>query len=508
MEDKNYRDDFELFLKENADEFRMVPSRRVWYSLYNNMHPDRRWPSMAVCLLILTAVLYIGIENNNSLSNAAQKNAAENFTSNLNNNLSDKNTTFLPPFLDNKNESRKQNTTTTITLNNIPAIVEPINTFDAIETPISIPQDAALASSTIINIENNRSNFLARDNNNVASNENGLPNKFSTDNKLNIVGSNSFAEERKTGKSENSSLVIIAANNSNNNNQHDSLVIENIVAKNSKNDSDKELKNSLSDIEKSWKEDYAFRNKPAINRLKQNGSMSYYITPSIGYRTFGKRDYVKRTSASTASFNNFSGTTALSGDRKLDDEAALNLEIGAAFQYSVSKNVRIKTGIQGNYTNYMSNVTSLGHPTQIALDVSNSSPVYAASNYSSTSGSSKLNKTTLQVSVPIGADVKMTNHDKVNWYVGATLQPTYIIKGSGYVLSSDGGNYASEPSLLRKLNLNSSIESFISFKPSPGVTMMVGPQLRYQLFSSFKNQYNYSEKLYNLGIKLGISTSF
>ena len=80
MEDNNYKDEFELFLKESADEFRMVPSRKVWFSLYNNLHPDRRWPSMAVCLLILTAVLYLGIANNNSLSNAAKKASSENFS--------------------------------------------------------------------------------------------------------------------------------------------------------------------------------------------------------------------------------------------------------------------------------------------------------------------------------------------------------------------------------------------------------------------------------------------
>ena len=84
MEDNNYKDEFELFLKESADEFRMVPSRKVWYSLYNNLHPDRRWPSMAVCLLILTAVLYLGIANNNSLSSAAKKASSENLSYLLN----------------------------------------------------------------------------------------------------------------------------------------------------------------------------------------------------------------------------------------------------------------------------------------------------------------------------------------------------------------------------------------------------------------------------------------
>ena len=94
MEENNYRDEFELFLKESADEFKMVPSRRVWYSLYNNLHPDKKWPSMAVCLFILTAVLYIGIANNNSLSDAAKRASSQNFSYSSNEKNIDNNITF------------------------------------------------------------------------------------------------------------------------------------------------------------------------------------------------------------------------------------------------------------------------------------------------------------------------------------------------------------------------------------------------------------------------------
>ena len=45
--DRNLHDDyFERFLRESVEEFRMIPSRRVWTSLYNNLHPGKnglRW---------------------------------------------------------------------------------------------------------------------------------------------------------------------------------------------------------------------------------------------------------------------------------------------------------------------------------------------------------------------------------------------------------------------------------------------------------------------------------
>src|SRR6476660_6764412 len=68
MENKFYTDDFEQFLKESADDFRMYPSRRVWNSLYNDLHPGRKWPSMTVFLLILSSFLFIGVAHRNEFS--------------------------------------------------------------------------------------------------------------------------------------------------------------------------------------------------------------------------------------------------------------------------------------------------------------------------------------------------------------------------------------------------------------------------------------------------------
>src|SRR4051812_20510968 len=87
--ENNYRDHIESFLRESADNFLMVPSRRVWHGIYNNMHPDRRWPSMAVCLLILSAVMFIGVSNNNSLSKAARKYGPKNIANLSKNNISE-----------------------------------------------------------------------------------------------------------------------------------------------------------------------------------------------------------------------------------------------------------------------------------------------------------------------------------------------------------------------------------------------------------------------------------
>lgn len=490
MEDKNYRDEFEFFLKESADEFRMIPSRKVWYSIYNNMHPAKRWPSMAVCLFILTAVLYIGIENNNSLSNAAQKNASQNFTADLKEKKSDKNITFLPSIAGNLFNSKPENLVQSSTV--------PIN-FEETETSSTTSQNTLAGvfpnsenhlTNIYINLPDEKSNDLNQTNLNLSIN-----------NISKVVGKNDLRIEEEQTKIE-TSLPLQQENKINQ--QNYVTAIKETIAE-TPNDKDKALKNLLLITEKSWKEDYAFRNKPAKNKLKENGTLSYYVTPSIGYRVFSKKGQEK---IPTATSNNFTSQSISTTNGQLDDAAALSLELGASFQYKVSKNIRIKTGIQANYTNYTSNATPIGHPSQIALAVNNYSSVYGVSNYLSAPGNTKLNKTTMQLAIPIGADIKVAGTGNFQLYVGSTLQPTYLIKGSAYVLSSDAEYYATDPGLLRKFNLNSAIETFISFKSSTGVTISVGPQFRYQLFSTYKKEYNYSEKLYNIGLKLGISTSF
>ena len=63
MENKFYIDDFERYLKEKADEFKMYPSKRVWNSIYNDMHPGSRWPSISTCIVLIGTLFLVGFLN-------------------------------------------------------------------------------------------------------------------------------------------------------------------------------------------------------------------------------------------------------------------------------------------------------------------------------------------------------------------------------------------------------------------------------------------------------------
>ena len=54
MENNFDNRDFEQFVKQNADQYRMFPSGKVWNSIHNTLHTRRRWYGIGLALLLLT----------------------------------------------------------------------------------------------------------------------------------------------------------------------------------------------------------------------------------------------------------------------------------------------------------------------------------------------------------------------------------------------------------------------------------------------------------------------
>jgi hypothetical protein len=60
MERKFYHENFEGSLKHDADQFKMYPSKKVWHGIYNDVHPGRRWPSVAISILFIFTLVIVG----------------------------------------------------------------------------------------------------------------------------------------------------------------------------------------------------------------------------------------------------------------------------------------------------------------------------------------------------------------------------------------------------------------------------------------------------------------
>src|ERR1044071_7053081 len=54
MESNFDNKDFEQFVKQNADQYRMFPSEKVWKGIYNTLHTRRKWYSIGLTTLLVT----------------------------------------------------------------------------------------------------------------------------------------------------------------------------------------------------------------------------------------------------------------------------------------------------------------------------------------------------------------------------------------------------------------------------------------------------------------------
>lgn len=158
----------------------------------------------------------------------------------------------------------------------------------------------------------------------------------------------------------------------------------------------------------------------------------------------------------------------------------------------------------------------MDHPTATSMLVNNPDAgqvdvMFMPSSIANVQNGEKVNKlqnNSLQVSIPIGADLRLAGNGKWQWFAGATLQPTYVMSGNAYLLSADMKNYVFDASFVRKWNLNAGFETFVSYKLNQAIQINAGPQLRYQFRSSFSDRYTFDDRFYNIGIKLGIVQRF
>jgi hypothetical protein len=492
MEHEKYNNDFEHFLKEQIDDFIMIPQPKVWYGIYNHLHPDKKWPSITICFLILLAILHIGVANNN----AVNKNVLE-----ANQNAFAQNT--------NKASQQKAPYTASIKTTENSATLE----------DVALLNNHQIAKTANTNFtqqgSNNKFVSVQAKSNFIVENKDTKP---LSESYSNMVLENDYAilNKPKKIKEANTNKFII---NDNQLEQFNTIginkkLVENetaLVAKNTKADLLNSFKNSLS-----LTKDLNRKNKTITNAqaqiklpLKQSKhTITYYVTPSVGYRNLTQTRANKSLYSSSNLIYDPNSVNSGALVENLTDETALNLEIGATYNRKVNKKIIAKVGLQANYTNYVSRVSAIDHPIQNALAVGTQATNFGSMEYDAKAGGVTLNKSTVQIAIPIGVDYKILKYKNITWYAGATLQPSYVIGGSGYVLSADASHYAVEKSLLRKLNINTAIETFASIKTANGIYLNVGPQFRYQLLSTYKNTYNFKENLYSLGLKVGVTRAF
>ncbi len=524
MERKFYTDDFEQLLKERSDEFRMYPSKRVWHSIYNDLHPGRKWPSVAVSMVLIIALLLVSYWNSNNNNSSNVTTASTAITAGLQN-TADADYNVL------------QQNFPTITFNNKDAAITPVvagiqDNTSGLQSIAAIPSQKTNSANNL-NLQaasvqkafsknrtakNNATTTVAgeyrKQNSNSRSaiviNNNALK---ATDNTTveeeNVITDNSAAEETN-----------ITINNTTISTELNTVPVKNTPEENltaAKKENTPELittatpakKDALSAEDKAWIEDYALHNKAQRGKWKERLALEFYITPGIGFRKLASNS----TMAANAG-NYIAQSASPTGVNPMNHKPGLGLEAGLGLVYAAAKNLRFKAGVQANVTNYIVNADETSHPilTTLLLNELNTGYPYMVSRISTVANTSglqpvKLHNKTYQVSIPVGLALKLSGNSKFNWYAGAAVQPTFVIGGKANLISADKRNYVSDPTFIRHWSLNAALETYVQYKLN-GYTLQVGPQLRYQLVSTYSKQVSLNENLYNTGLKIGVLKNF
>jgi len=256
-----------------------------------------------------------------------------------------------------------------------------------------------------------------------------------------------------------------------------------------------------------WLHDYAMYTLPEQTRQPRT-YFQLTLSPTVNYRSLQGGDF------SLAKFiPNAPVALTHPGDaqRYVDHSPALGFAVGGSLLYRVTRNLSIKGGLQFNFSRYKIKAYASSTPQQatIALSSYYGYIIDSLTSYTSIGNfggrtQQTFNNDYYQLSAPVGFELRILGNERLQFNIGATVQPSYLLNTNSYMLTSDYTGYTKEPSLLRRWNVSGALEAFLTYKVG-NVRLQAGPEFRYQLLSTYNtNQYPISENLKGYGFKIGI----
>lgn len=239
----------------------------------------------------------------------------------------------------------------------------------------------------------------------------------------------------------------------------------------------------------------------------------FHFTPTISYRKLSENKSYLRTTTQFLSQPNYAALYG-SVNSMVTHKPDIGFELGVTEKYSLSQKVRLRAGLQFNVNRY--DIKAFQAPYAVAT-IALSNPrtaridsVWALTNYSNVDASSNkgswLQNFSFQVSAPVGVELALKGNEKMHFGIATSIQPTYILGDRTYLITNNYKSYTQVPWLLRRWNVNTAFETFVSYQ-SGKTRWQVGPQVRYQLLSSFISNYPVKENLFDFGLKIGLSVN-
>jgi hypothetical protein len=462
MERQFNNGDFEKLLRDNANQYRMYPSEKVWKGIHSALHTRRRWYGLTAAILFLltgsVVSIFVFTDKPEKNSLADQKIASpQNSISKATPALINKPQKFTPEKKQAKPSNQRAVYITESYLNS------PLSNFHA-------GDDQSIAY--VNNSNSNEESFDPNtpDNNDISSDEQLLIN-------LGILKNNSKIET-EVAEIDESSL------------EDRDITDQSRVGETT----GKNITDGISAL--------ASQNVSITKSKKQSKlTAQFYFTPTVSYRKLSENKNV---------YNNSSFyVPSIDVNHLVKHKPGMGLEFGFEGRYHLNKKLSLKTGLQFNLNRY--DIKAYSHPTEIATvalstgyRVDSQVSLSNYRNFSSTTTPNWLENFYFQVALPVGAEIILSDRNNIQWGISGTLQPTYVIGDRAYLISSDYKNYAKFPELMRRWNLSTGIGTFVQYSTGR-IKWQAGPHLRYQHLSSFVSELTVKENLFAIGLKVGAS---
>lgn len=471
MESNFSNRDFERFVQRNADQYRMFPSEKVWNHVHRTLHKRRRWYGMGLAFLLLLTGAAVTMVMRSYPVLKKQGFAVS----------------------DNTVEQASATTKPGKTIDDLPTDLRdliPFEDADQVAVEQIREQLQPLPAIGISTAEN--SNVL----NNMDASQLAAMDLWKENNKpapaLSVVNRDEPSLPKVPG-------LLVNMQDYPRQSELPSHTINEPVDDQPSSDA-----NKTEDI--AWnKAPYTIESvlnsyKPAPKRV----SWQLFFTPTISYRALrANSDFASSPGGPLP----FPFASLEDVNKAVTHKPDLGFQLGLMGRYPVSKRINLRAGFQLNVNKY--DIKAFAYPGEVAvinLDDPNSTTVATWTRYRSQSGykSDWLKNYYLSVSVPIGAEVQLFGNKHTSVGIAGTIQPTYVVRDRAYLISTDYKNYAKVPWLVRRVNMSTGFEAYVNY--GKGKTRwQVGPQVRYQLLSSFHNKYPVKEYLFDFGLKLGVT---
>lgn len=483
MERDFYKDDFEELIRQKADQYKMYPSDKVWKGVYNSLHTRRRkfviGMSFLVCGILFLAGKELLVPGNHpsSAKNTSEKNIAGD-----------------------KPAQASKSAITSVSIPELKMQDDRQSFYDEETKPDSKDQSSGSAlngaSAQPVVIVNEIYNSPNPENTNDLTAANNKP--VYSENKNDLIENYPANNKRKTIQliAKRSTEISVTA-------EPDLKKTKTIAIKSLFEQENTENKKVVN-----WLEEYAtYELKTPIKTSRLNWQV--YFTPGVSFRTLsGGSNYpLPKTGVQ---YVPIALTHYGSPNDFVDHRPAMGYEMGGSLIYKLTRNLALKAGLQFDYNRYhIQAYSSSPQQATIALSSLNyfsPTTITGYTNIQNFGGNSiqNLYNNYLQLSVPVGFEMRVFGNGRLQFNIAATVQPTYLLNRNSYLLTTDYSDYTKAPSLFRRWNFNTGVEAFLSYKVGT-LRWQIGPQFRYQLLSTYTSDYPIRENLKEYGIKIGVS---